>query len=61
MTLSEICLQYEIEKLKSKVNLCSYILGMIDANLLKLEIKENKDLKIIRDELRDLRDFMKVE
>lgn len=59
MTLIEMCMQYEIKKLKAKLNLCSDIATGIDKKLLDCEIKENKDLKIVRDELRDLRDFMK--
>lgn len=59
MTLKEISMKYEIEKLKAKLNLCSSIASDIDEKLLNLEIKESKELNIIRDELRDLRDFMK--
>lgn len=59
MTSTEMCMGYEIKKLKVKLNLCSDIATGIDKKLLDLEIKEGKDLKYIRDELRDLRDFMK--
>lgn len=59
MTLTEMCMQYEIKKLKAKLNLCSNIATGIDEKLLDFEIKKGEDLKIIRDELRDLRDFTK--
>lgn len=59
MTLIEMCMQYEISKLRTKLNLCSSIATGIDKKLLDLEIKEDKELKLVRDELRDLRDFMK--
>lgn len=59
MTLTEMCMQYEIKKLKAKLNLCSNIATGIDKKLLDFEIREGKELKVIRDELRDLRDFMK--
>lgn len=58
MTLTEMSMKYEIEKLRAKLSLCSDIATGIDTKLLDLEIKENKDLKFIRDELRDLIDFM---
>lgn len=59
MTSKEMVLQYEIEKLKAKLNLCSNIIDGIDKNMLDLEARGNCNLKLIRDELRDLKDFMK--
>lgn len=59
MTLIEMCMQYEIKKLKAKLNLCSNIATGIDKRLLDFEVKKGENFKNIRDELRDLRDFMK--
>ena len=59
-------LSYEVEKLKSKLNLSADVVKAIDEELLKLNLYENEDLddiakKIItvRDGLRDLVDFMR--
>lgn len=57
---------YQIEKLKSKLNLSADIAKAIDEELLKLNLHENENLddiseKImtVRDGLRDLADFMR--
>lgn len=57
---------YQIEKLKSKLNLSADIAKTIDEELLKLNLHENENLddiaeKImtVRDGLRDLADFMR--
>lgn len=59
-------LSYQIEKLKSKLNLSADIAKAIDEELLKLKLHENENLddiseKImtVRDGLRDLADFMR--
>ena len=59
-------LSYQIEKLKSKLNLSADIAKAIDEGLLKLNLHENENLddiaeKImtVRDGLRDLADFMR--
>ena len=59
-------LSYQIEKLKSKLNLSADIAKAIDEELLKLKLHENEKLddiseKImtVRDGLRDLADFMR--
>lgn len=59
-------LSYQIEKLKSKLNLSADIAKAIDEELLKLNLHENENLddiaeKImtVRDGLRDLADFMR--
>ena len=59
-------LSYQIEKLKSKLNLSADIAKTIDEELLKLKLHENENLddiseKImtVRDGLRDLADFMR--
>ena len=59
MNITEICMSYEIKKLKAKLNLCADVATGIDKKLLGLKIEENEGLKDIRDELRDLRDFLK--
>lgn len=58
-------LSYEIGKLQTKITLCSDIVRRIDNKLLDLNLHENDDLddiseKIsdIRENLRDLADFM---
>lgn len=58
-------LSYEIGKLNTKLSLCSQIVRRIDNKLLDLRLHENDDLddiseKIsdVRDNLRDLADFM---
>ena len=57
---------YQIENLKSKLNLSADIAKAIDEELLKLNLHENENLddiaeKImtVRDGLRDLADFMR--
>lgn len=59
-------LSYEVKKLQSKIDLCSDIIEIIDYKLLDLRLHENDDLddiaeKIsdVRDNLRDLLDFMR--
>lgn len=59
-------LSYQVEKLKSKLNLSADIVKAIDNELLKINLHENENLddiaeKImtIRDGLRDLADFMR--
>ena len=59
-------LSYEVEKLKTKLNLCSDIVRAIDEELLKLKVSGNSDLDSIfkkisdvRNGLRDLSDFMR--
>lgn len=59
-------LSYQIEKLKSKLNLSADIAKAIDEELLKLNLHENENLDdiaekimIVRDGLRDLADFMR--
>ncbi|MGO5136773.1 hypothetical protein ACTQ31_08580 [Clostridium butyricum] len=59
-------LSYQIEKLKSKLNLSADIAKAIDEELLKLNLYENENLDdiaekimIVRDGLRDLADFMR--
>lgn len=58
MSLDKINMQYEVEKLKAKLNLCSNIASNIDSKLLDLEVNGTPGLKDIRNELRDLVDFM---
>lgn len=57
---------YEIEKLKAKLNLSADIAKIIDEKLLKLSLEKNSqstaisdDISNIRNELRDLIDFLK--
>lgn len=57
-------LSYQIEKLKSKLNLSADIAKAIDEELLKLNLHENLDdiaekIMTVRDGLRDLADFMR--
>lgn len=61
-------LSYEVRKLQVKISLCSTIVKNIDNKLLDLGLHENDDLddiseKIcdVRDNLRDLVDFMTTE
>lgn len=61
-------LSYEVGKLQTKISLCADIVRRIDNKLLDLRLHENYDLddiseKIsdIRDNLRDLADFMDKE
>lgn len=61
-------LSYEIRRLQTKISLCSQIVRRIDNKLLNLNLHENDDLddiseKIydVRDNLRDLADFMDKE
>ncbi|MGG7142466.1 hypothetical protein ACQPVP_03270 [Clostridium nigeriense] len=58
-------LSYEVGKLNTKLSLCASIVRRIDNKLLDLRLHENDDLddiseKIsdVRDNLRDLADFM---
>lgn len=57
---------YQIEKLKSKLNLSADIAKAIDEELLKLNLHENENvddiaekIMTVRDGLRDLADFMR--
>ena len=59
MDLATMMLSYEVEKLKTKLNFCSDLASGIDKKIIDLKIEENEGLKAIRDELRDLRDFLK--
>lgn len=68
INIENIELSYEIRKLKAKISLCSTVVRVIDNNLLNLNLHENEDLdniseKIsdVRDNLRDLADFMDKE
>lgn len=61
-------LSYEVRQLQTKISLCSTIVRIIDTKLLDLRLHENDDLddiseKIcdIRENLRDLADFMSKE
>lgn len=58
MSLDEINMKYEVEKLKAKLSLCSNIASSIDSKLLNLEFNKTEDLRDIRNDLRDLIDFM---
>ncbi|MDY4605393.1 hypothetical protein [Clostridium tertium] len=68
INIESIEFSYEIRKLKTKISLCSAVVRVIDNNLLNLNLHENEDLyniseKIsdVRDNLRDLADFMDKE
>lgn len=68
INIENIEFSYEIRKLKAKISLCSAVVRVIDNNLLNLNLHENEDLdniseKIsdVRDNLRDLADFMDKE
>ena len=61
-------LSYEVKKLQSKLDLCFSLVREIDHKLLDLRLHENDDLDDIaekvsdvRDNLRDLADFMRKE
>lgn len=61
-------LSYKVGKLQAKISLCSQIVRRIDNKLLDLKLHENDDLDDIaeiisdvRDNLRDLADFMDEE
>lgn len=58
MSLDEMNMKYEVEKLKAKLSLCADIASNIDSRLLNLEVNRVEDLRDIRNELRDLIDFM---
>ena len=68
INIESIEFSYEIGKLQTKITICSDIVKKIDNKLLELNLHENEDLdsiseKIsdIRDNLRDLADFMDKE
>ena len=59
VNLAEIKMQYEVARLKAKLSIVSDIVTGIERKLLNVDSIEKRGIKIIRNKLRDLNDFMK--
>lgn len=59
MSIKEIELECEIRELKTRIRYCAGIVEEISTNLLQEQMKGNKEVKLARDGLRDLVDFMR--
>ena len=59
MNLTEIKMKYEVARLKAKLAVVSDVVTGIERKLFNVDSIEKSEIKDIRDELRDLNDFMK--
>ena len=59
MNLTEIKMKYEVARLKAKFAVVSDVVTGIERKLFNVDSIEKSEIKDIRDELRDLNDFMK--
>ena len=59
MSLTEIKMKYEVARLKAKLSVVSDIVTGIERKLLNVDSMDKSGIKVIRNELRDLNDFMK--
>ena len=59
MNLTEIKMKYEVARLKAKLAVVSDVVTGIERKLFNVDSIEKNEIKDIRDELRDLNDFMK--
>ena len=59
MNLTEIKMKYEVARLKAKLAVVSDVVTGIERKLLNVDSMEKSGIKVIRNELRDLNDFMK--
>lgn len=57
--LTEIKMKYEVARLKAKLAVVSDVVIGIERKLSNVDSIEKNEIKVIRDELRDLNDFMK--
>lgn len=59
MSLAEIKMKYEVARLKAKLAVVSDVVTRIERKLLNVDSMEKSEIKVIRNELRDLNDFIK--